>query len=427
MGNPTTNDLERYAEALVKSGLNLQAGQSLQIRAELEHAPLVRLVTEEAYRQGAMYVLVDWMHTPVDRARMKYSRAEFLDYFPEYEIGRHRQMLDEGWARLALVGSEFPDLLNDVDPNTMRTVTLTRSQKLKFYMQAMMANTMQWCVAAVPTRAWAAKVYPNLSQDEALAELWRQVLRMVRVDQADPVAAWEKHNATLRGVVDFLMHKKVRTLRFVDSVAGPDGKPATDLSIGLPERVQWLGAGAERTDGLPFLPNMPTEEVFTTPHNERTEGYMRLSRPAFPFQREVKDGYFRFEKGEVVEFDASEGREVLEQFFAMDGTRRLGEVALVDVRSPVNEANVVFYQILFDENAACHVAFGEAYPDGVIDGSKLSEEELRGQGVNKADAHLDVMIGTSTMQLTGICADGSEVVIMERGQFVPAITGEKAA
>ncbi len=149
---------------------------------------------------------------------------------------------------------------------------------------------------------------------------------------------------------------------------------------------------------------------------------MRLSKPAFPFQREVKDGFFRFAAGEVVEFDASEGREVLEQFFELDGTKRLGEVALVDVNSPVSQANVVFYEILFDENAACHVAFGEAYPDGVIDGSKLPEEELRGLGVNKADAHLDVMIGNATMRLTGICEDGSEVVIMERGEFVPAVT-----
>lgn len=417
----------RYAEALVKFGLNLEAGQSLRIGAELEHAPFVRLVVDEAYRHGVKLVAVDWNDTPIARARMKYSKPEYLDYFPEFEVTRHQQMVDEGWARLALVGAQYPDLLNDVDPSAMRTVAVTRSQKLKFYMQAMMADQMQWCVAAVPTAAWAQKVYPNLSADEALAELWRQILRMVRVDQPDPVAAWAKHNAMLKGVAAYLMRNKVRTLHFVDSKVGEDGLPLTDLTIGLPDRVQWLGGGATRTDGLPFLPNMPTEEVFTTPHNQRTDGYVRLSRPAFPFQREVKDAFFRFEKGEVVEFDASEGRDVLAQFFELDGTKRLGEVALVSINSPVSKANVVFYEILFDENAACHIAFGEAYPGGVIDGAKLPEAELRAMGVNKADAHLDVMISNETMRLTGVCEDGSEVVIMENGDFVPAVTQEAAA
>jgi aminopeptidase len=417
----------RYAEALVKFGLNLEAGQSLRVSAELEHAPFVRLVVEEAYRHGAKFVTVEWNDTPLARARLKYSQREYLEDYPEFEVVKYQQMVDERWARLALVGDEFPDLLNDVDPSAMRTVTLTRSQKTRFYMQAMMANQMQWCVAAVPTQAWAAKVYPALSVEAAVAELWRQVLRMVRVDQPDPVAAWAKHNAMLKGVADFLMRNKVRALHFVDSKLGLDGLPATDLTVGLSERVQWLGGGAERSDGLPFLPNMPTEEVFTTPHNQRTDGYVRLSRPAFPFEREVKDGFFRFVNGEVVEFDAAEGREVLEQFFALDGTKRLGEVALVDVRSPVSQANVVFYEILLDENAACHVAFGEAYPEGVVDGAKLPEEELRALGVNKADAHLDVMIGNATMRLTGLCEDGSEVVIMERGEFVPAVMQEVTA
>jgi aminopeptidase len=415
-------DLRRYAEALVKFGLNLQPEQSVGINAELEHAPFVRLVVEEAYRHGATYVQVDWRDTPVARARMQQSNPEKLDYFPEFEVAKHKQFLEEGWARLSLVGSEFPDLLKDVDPGAMRTVAVTRSQRLKFYMQAVMANQLQWCVAGVPTQAWATKVYPELAPEVALSELWNQVLRMCRIDQPDPVAAWAEHDATLKSVANFLMRKQVRTLRFVDEKLGPDGLPATDLTIGMTDRPQWLGAGAQRPDGVGFFPNMPTEEVFSTPHNQRTEGYVRLSKPAFPFQREVKEGFFRFAQGEVVEFDAAEGREVLEQFFELDGTRRLGEVALVDVRSPVNQANVVFFEILFDENAACHIAFGEAYPDGVVNGSKLPEEELRSLGVNKADAHLDVMISNATMRLTGICEDGSEVVIMERGEFVSAVT-----
>lgn len=425
MGVPDAQ-LRRYADLLIEFGVNLQPGQSLRIGAELEHAPLVRLAAEAAYRRGAPYVVVDWTDTPLAKARLTASKPEFLDYFPEFEVTRHQQFVDEGWARLALVGSAYPDLLNDADPKAMRTVAVTRSQKLKFCMKAMMANQLQWCVAAVPTQAWANKVFPDLAPDVALTKLWLLVLQAARADQDDPVGAWQEHDATLKRVVDNLMRNEVRTLRFFDPTPGPDGKPRTDLTIGLTDRPQWLGASAERPDGVSFMPNMPTEEVFTTPHNQRAEGYARLSKPAFPFSREVLDAYVRFEEGEVVEFSASSGEDVLAQFFELDGTKRLGEVALVDVKSPVSQANVVFYEILFDENAACHIAFGEAYPDGVVNGSSLPEDELRGLGVNKADAHLDVMIGTATMRLTGLCADGSEIVIMEDGQFTQAMVGESA-
>ena len=419
----TLTDLQQqYANLLVEFGLNLQPGQSVRISADLVHAPLVRLVAETAYRMGAPYVHVEWIYTPVTRARLKFSTPEQLDYFPEYEVTRHQQMLDETWVRLALVGDEFPDLLNDVDPAAMRTVAVTRSQKLKFYTQAMMANRMQWCVAAAPTPAWAAKVFPDLAPDEAIERLWALILGTCRADQSDPVAAWQRHDATLKRVAQYLMDHQVRKLHFLDSTPGPDGKPATDLTIGLTSRPQWLGGSASRTDGLKFFPNMPTEEVFTTPDNRVADGYVRLSRPAFPFSREVNGATFRFADGQVVDYDATDGKEVLDQFFALDGTRRLGEVALVDVRSPVGQANVVFYEILFDENAACHIAFGEAYPDAVEGGTSMSADELAALGVNKADAHLDVMLGTPTLQVTGHCADGSTVPIMAQGQFVEAIT-----
>ena len=417
----------RYAELLIDVGLNLQPGQSLRITAELEHRDLVRLVAEVAYRRGARLVQVDWLDTPLAKARLVHSAPEHLSYIPEYEVTRHRQMVDERWARLALVGPEFPDLLDDVDPAAMRTVTMARAKALKFYMEASMANQLQWCVAGAPTQAWAAKVFPDLPAQEALTKLWRIVLQTCRVDQPDPAAAWRAHDKMLKGVVEFMARKQVQSVRFLDLAPGPDGRPRTDLTVGLTDRPQWLGASAERPDGVRFFPNMPTEEVFSTPHNGRTTGYARISKPAFPFDREVRDAFFRFEQGELVEFSAASGQEVLEQFFAINGTRRLGEVALVDVRSPVNQPNVVFYETLFDENAACHIAFGKAYPDGVVGGSTLSEEELRSLGVNEADAHLDVMIGTPTIQVIGHCADGSEALIIDQGSFVPEVTGEVRA
>jgi aminopeptidase len=416
-----------YANLLVETGLNLQPGQALRITAELAHRDLVRLVAEAAYGRGAKLVQVDWADTPLLKARLRHSAADYLSYLPGFEVVRHQQMVDEGWARLALVGPEFPDLLDDVDPVAMRTVAVTRAKALKFYSQAMMANQSQWCVAGSPTQAWASKVFPQAAPDEAMERLWATILRVCRADQPDPVAAWQRHNRALKGVVAYMHERQVRSLRFLDTQPGADGRARTDLTIGLTDRPQWLGASAQRPDGVDFFPNMPTEEVFSTPHNQRTQGWVRISKPAFPFQREVRNATFRFEDGELVEFAAETGHEVLEQFFALEGTRRLGEVALVDVRSPINQANVVFYETLFDENAACHIAFGEAYPDGVEGGSSLDEATLRALGVNKADAHLDVMIGTETLRLTGLCADGSEVVIMEDGCFVAEVTGEMTA
>lgn len=415
--------LRRYAELLIHFGVNLQPGQSLRIGAELENAPLVRLAAEVAYRAGAPYVHVDWNDTPLQWARLVHANPETLTYIPPYEITRHEQMVEEGWARLAIVGQSHPDLLKSVDPAAMRTVATTRAQRLRFYTEAMMANKMQWCVAAAPTQAWAAQVFPELPAHEALDRLWATILRTCRMDVPDPLAAWQTHDATLKTVARYLMAQEVRTLHFLDAATGPDGKPLTDLTIGLTQRPNWVTAAAQRPDGISFMPNMPTEEVFTTPDNRLAEGYARLSRPAFPFQREVRNAIVHFAGGEVVDFDAEEGRDVLEQFFAMDGTRRLGEVALVETDSPVGQAGVVFHEILFDENAACHIAFGEAYPEGVVGGSDLSADELRALGVNKSDAHLDVMIGTPTLRLTGITTGGREVPIMEQGKFVPAVMG----
>ena len=416
-----TQQLEAYAELLIRSGVNLQAGQSLRIGAELEHADLVRLVTAAAYRAGARYVHVDWSDSPTTKQRLLYSELEYLDFLPNYEIARHQEMVNDTWARLALTGDAYPDLFDDVDPVRLRKIGQVRAQKLRFYSQAQMGNHLAWCVAGVPTRAWAEKVFPGLAPAAALAQLWETVLRTCRLDQADPVAAWRQHDQLLKGVVAFLAAHQVRAVRFVDTQTGPDGKPRTDLTVGLTDAPQWLGGGSTTTQGIPFLPNMPTEEIFTTPHNSRTTGWVRTSKPTCPLERKVENAYFRFEAGEVVEYSAETGHDVLTQFFAIPGARRLGEVALVDVRSPVNQVNTTFYDILFDENAVCHIAFGEAYPEGLVGAATMNEEELATHGVNSADTHVDFMIGTPTMNLYGQCADGRTLPLMVDGQFTAEV------
>jgi len=414
--------IARYAELLIRSGVNLQPGQSLRIGAELEHVEFVRLVVAAAYKAGARYVHIDWTDAPTAKQRLLHSQPEYLTCLPDYEVARHQEMVQDGWARLALTGDAYPDIYDDVDPTRMRTIAQTRAQKLKFYSHAQMANHIPWCVAGVPTRAWAQKVFPDLDPIEAQQALWALVLRTCRVDQPDPVAAWQQHDRMLKQVVDFMARNEVRAVRFLDRQPGPDGQPHTDLTVGLTDAPRWLGGGAVTTKGIAFFPNMPTEETFTTPHNGRTTGWVRTSKPTFPFERKVENAYMRFVDGEVVEYHAETGQAVLDQFFAIPGARRLGEVALVDMRSPITQANRIFFDILFDENAVSHIAFGEAYPEGMIGSESMREDELAAHGVNAADTHVDFMIGTPTMTLTGQCADGRTITLMVDGQFTPEVS-----
>ena len=415
---------KRYAELVVKIGINLQPGQSLRIGAELEHCEFVRLVSAIAYQNGARYVHVEWVDPPMARDRLQYSQPENLDFFPAYEVARHQEMLDDHWARLALVGPGFPNIFEQVDPGLMRRVAAVRAQKVKFYTRAVMANQLQWCVAAVPTAAWATQVFPALATDEAVTKLWPVILQMARVDQPDPLAAWRQHDRNLKRVATFMAREQVRAIRYLDPTLGADGKANIDLTVGLTARPIWIGGSSYTPGGVEFQPNMPTEEVFTTPHNQQVEGWVRTSKPAFPFARKVNDAYFRFVQGEVVEFQAATGQAVLEQFFQIPGARRLGEISLVDERSPVNQSGLTFYETLFDENAVCHIAFGKAYPEGLEGSAALSQEALRAEGVNESDTHVDFMIGTSTLQVNGICLDGREVAIMRQGRFTTEVVGE---
>lgn len=412
--------VELYADLIVKIGINLQPEQSVSISGELGHAEFVRALAASAYKAGAKYVRVNWIDDPTSKARFLHSKPEYLDYFPAYEVATAHALLDEGWARISLTGATFPDLFDDVDPALMRRTQVARAQQMGFYMKAMMANQVQWCVAAVPTPAWARKVFPDLAADEALKKLWATVLQMVRADQPDPIAAWQAHDQKLRHITRLMAQHQVMSVHFFDPALADDGQPSTDLTIGLTDAPQWVAASSPRPDGVRFLPNMPTEEVFTTPHKARVNGYVRTSKPGFPFEREVRNAYFKFENGVVVDFRAEVGQDVLAQLMEMSGARQLGEVALVDVRSPINQSGLIFYDTLFDENAVCHIAFGRAYPEGVVGASELTDDELAAFGVNNSDAHEDLMIGTATMNVTGLCADGRTVEIMRNGEFVLA-------
>ncbi|MEZ4640273.1 MAG: aminopeptidase, partial [Caldilineaceae bacterium] len=271
----------------------------------------------------------------------------------------------------------------------------------------------------------AQQVFPDASPAEAMEKLWAAILSAARADGDDPVAAWQAHLQTLTAVADYLNHNDVRTLHFVDDVLADDGKPRTNLTIGLTDSPLWLTGPSQAGTGVQFSPNIPTEETFTTPHRLRAEGWVRTSMPFFTLEQQVADAYFRFEQGELVEFHAAHNEAILAQFFDVPGTRRLGEIALVDVNSPIYRSGLLFFDTLFDENAACHIAFGRAYPAGLQGGNELSEDALIEAGVNDSPLHQDIMFGAPTLRLTGVCADGREIPIMAQGRYVDAIFQEK--
>lgn len=421
VGSVSTGLLAAYARLLIRGGVCLQPGQPLQLTAELGHRYFVRLLVAEAYAVGARYVHLRWLDPLSSRERYRHVQPEYLDYVPGFEEAWRKEYLAEGWSLLRLTGEEYPGALEEVDPALMRREQAAWSARHKFFQEAVMNNAIAWCVAAVPTPAWAGKVFPELDGEAALSRLWELVLRVCRADRPDPLQAWAEHDAALRRVSAYMDRHEVRAVRFLDPAPGPDGLPSTELTVGLTDRPAWAGGSSVNPRGVSFFANIPSEEVFSTPHNRRTRGWVRTSRPAFPFDREVSGAWFRFEEGELVEWRAEKGREVLDELFRLQGSRRLGEVALVDVRSPIQQAGVTFHETLFDENAASHIAFGQAYPEGVKGGSGLGREELDAMGVNVSDAHEDFMIGTPRMRVSGICADGREVPIMEEGRFVPGV------
>ena len=420
-GSSLSEKQKVYADLLVRSGLNVQPSQRVRVRAELGHRTFAQMVVQAAYEAGAAFVQVDWVDPVLERIRLEDGPADSLGMVPAYEIARHEEMLADNWAVLSLVGTEYPNIFDDVEPDRMKTMQMGRSEALRFWGEAVSNSRLAWCVAGVPNPAWAAKVLPHLDAESALRQLWETVLTVCRVDQPDPVAAWTAHEGALKQVIDNLDREDVRSLRFFDPVPGPDGLPSTDLTVGLTDDPAWVGASSVSPLGVTFLPNIPTEEVFSTPHNRRTNGWVRISKPAFPMDREVTGMRVSFQDGEVADFSAEVGEDALASFFQIPGARQLGEVALVDVRSPINRSDLLFYNILFDENAVCHIAFGRAYAAGVAGGEQMASEDLAALGVNDSPVHMDVMIGTETMRVTGLCADGREIEIMADGRFTAAM------
>lgn len=407
---PLESRLRAYAELLVASGLNLQPGQGLLVRAQTEAAPLVREVAEVAYRRGCPMVEVSWSDEGVTRARFLHAPEGTFERVPKWRADGYLAMAQDGFASLS-IASDDPDLLAGTEPERWATYVRTWQRANRGYMEYAMNDSIAWCVAAYAGRAWARKVFPDAPDEVAVARLWDAIFTAVRLDAPDPVAAWAEHKARLEANGARLNGRRYAALRFTG--------PGTDLRVGLADGHRWEGGGAHTPDGVPFLPNVPTEEIFTAPHSQRVDGVVRASMPLVNGGTVIDDFSLRFEGGRVVEARAGKGQAALERILDTDeGARRLGEVALVPVSSPIYRSGILFYETLFDENAASHIALGRAYPTTVDGGSEMSDDQRRAAGLNDSLTHVDFMIGSEAMDVDGETADGRLEPLMRAGEWV---------
>jgi len=404
------HELEKYARLVIKTGLNLQQGQILVINSPIECAEFTRIIAEIAYKEGAKDVAVFWKDELTSKIRYLHAPEEVFDSIPEWQRVFYHNYALQGAAFLS-IAAEDPELMKDVNPERMMRAQRAFSTTLKEYRSRLMSNQNTWCVISVPTKAWAQKVFPNIPQEEAVQKLWEAILKAVRADQADPVQAWQEHKSNLNRYKDFLTKNNFRTLHFENSLG-------TDLWVDLPEGHIWIAGGDSTPEGIEFIANMPTEEVYTLPKKNGVNGKVVSSLPLNYHGNLIKGLTLTFKDGRVVKYSAQEGLESLESLINTDeGSHYLGEVALVPNDSPISNSKILFYNTLFDENAACHLALGKAYSVCLKNGDKLSEAELAEAGVNDSLIHEDFMIGTPDLKITGITAEGKEIPVFVQGNF----------
>jgi aminopeptidase len=405
--------LDRYAELLVRTGVGLPPGGCLAATGEPVQWPLLNRVADVAYRHGARFVLVEAQHPRAALSRVDHAAADTLDFVPEFTRAKFEEMRRDGWSRLALVGSEEPDLFQNADAIRNATVQKAIRQAARPLMDACANNQNSWCVAAYPTPRWAAKVLDRPADEAAQRALWEVMIPILRLDAADPAATWRALGDTLVRRSARLNDARLTHLHF-------EG-PGTDFTIGLLAAARWAGGRSNTPDGRIFVANLPTEECFTTPDWRLTSGRVRATKPVEVLNKLVLGAWFQFDQGRVVDFGADQGRDQLEQYFAIDERARyVGEIALVDGASPIFQCGKVFYNILFDENAACHFALGNGYPSVVSDVAGCSAEQLQARGVNQSLLHTDFMIGGPEVDVTGLTADGARLPILRRGSFTAA-------
>ena len=400
--------LREYARLIVRSGVNVQKGQEVMVYADLDQPEFVKMVVEEAYKAKASKVIVEWNYQPLAKIHTRYQSLKTMSTVPEWTKARRQHMVDTVPCRIHLI-SEDPDGLKGMDMAKVAKARKATFPILKPYADQL-EGKQQWCIAAVPGAAWAKKVFPGVRTSVAIEKMWEAILSTSRVDD-DPVKAWEKHNADLASRCAYLNSLNIRSLHYT-------ADNGTDLTVGMIPEAQFCGGSEVSRLGITFNPNIPTEECFISPKKGEAEGIVYSTKPLSYHGQLIDNFSIRFENGKAVEAHAEVGEELLNTMISMDeGAAYLGECALVPQHSPICESGLLFYNTLFDENAACHLAMGMGYADTIKDHHNRTLEECRELGINDSMIHEDFMIGCDSMNIDALCADGKTVAIFRNGNW----------
>lgn len=398
-----------YASLVIRAGINMQEGQRLEISCPVECADFARLCADAAYEAGCSEVIMRWNDDEL--TRMKYLKAAdgVFDRVNSWETDLLNTLSEEG-AGFLTIYAEDPNLLDGVDPDRITRAQKSSGKALKAYRKRMMRGECPWCICSVPSAAWARAVFPELSEEEAVGRLWEEIFAACRVDGENALANWKEHTDSIKKHLDILNGYNFKTLKYRNSAG-------TDVTVGLPEGHIWTGGDEEAANGIMFAANIPTEEAFTLPDRNSVNGTLVATKPLSLNGTIIENFSFRVENGKIVEVRAEKGEDILKDAISVDeGASYFGEVALVPYDSPINKSGVLFLNTLFDENASCHFAFGEAYPC-IMGADSMSEEEMKEKGVNSSMTHVDFMVGSADLEITGITHDGEEIPVFINGNF----------
>ena len=400
--------LNKYAQLVVEVGSNVQEGDTVSIAAPVESAEFARMLAENSYKAGAHEVIINWRDDVITRLAYENQPVEVLEDIAQYAYDRAEYFAKKGQKSISISAAD-PELLKGIDSQKIQRASKAMSEKFQPLRKYTMNDINSWTVISVPTQKWAEKVFPN--SENPVEDLWEAIFKTVRVDKENPIKEWEDHLNTLTKKSDWLNEMNFEFLRYKSS-------NGTDLEIRLPEGHIWTAASSLNSKGESFVPNMPTEEVFTLPHKDGVNGVVHSAKPLVYAGNVIDEFWLKFEDGAVVDFDAKKGKETLQSLFDKDErARRLGEVALVPYDSPISNSNILFFNTLFDENASCHLALGKAYPTTIKNGENMTDEELAEHGVNDSYAHEDFMVGTKDLDIIGVKHDGSEVQVFKNGNW----------
>lgn len=404
--------LNEFARLAVEVGANVQKGQLVMVNAPIGAQEFARKIVEKAYLAGASNVIVNWSDDVINKLYFLHASDETLTEVPEYSIQKLRYFIEKGGCTISIT-SPNPEALKEVNPMRMLMASKASAPKTKFYSEHMMASKSQWTIVAYPNEIWAKKVFPELPVEEAVEKLLEAILYTSRVDEnSDSVENWKEHMKNLDVHNQILNKYNFKTLHFKNSLG-------TDLTIDLVEDHIWAGGGEMSAGGVYFAPNIPTEEAFTMPHREKINGTVVSTKPLSVRGKLIPKFKLTFKDGMVVDFEAEEEYEALKALLDTDeGSKSLGEVALISHDSPISNLNVLFYNTLFDENASCHLALGNAYSMNIKGGTTMSEEELKSKGFNVSNIHVDFMFGSDDMEIVGTTHEGEQVQIFRKGNFV---------